>query len=135
MDAIPFEKSPQTEIGSIDFCRFWILYPRRVAKKDAEKAWSAMTAEQKFAAIESLPIHVRYWTAAGTEKEWLPYPASWLRGERWTDELELPVPKNVEAAWWTSETGIMREGLKRGLKPRAGESLQDFKARVAMAPA
>lgn len=130
MDAEAFAETPQAKDPISEFCAFWDLYPRRVAKKDAEKAWRGLSESQRFAAIQSLPIHVHYWDAIGTTKDWLPYPASWLRGERWTDELEMPKEKQPD--WWASDSGIMREGLKRGIRPRPGESMQDFKARVAM---
>jgi hypothetical protein len=118
-----------------DFEAVWNIYPRKVAKAHARKMWARLSEEQRFAAMHALPVHVRYWNIAGRELERIPHLGSWIGGERWEDELEMPQTKTDAAPWWSSETGIMREGLKRGLKPRAGESLQDFKARVAMAPA
>ncbi len=109
---------------------WWAIYPRRVAKKDAEKAWRVMTEAQKFSALESLPTHVRYWQLAGKEKEFLPYPATWLRGERWEDELEMPVAKKIEDAWWASNEGIQRKAREVGIIARGGESYQDLKARI-----
>lgn len=111
-----------------DFAEFWSLYPRRVAKKDAERAWIRMTSEHRFAAIQSLPIHIRYWEAAGTSKEFLPYPASWLNGHRWEDELEMP--KAPEAAWWKTEKGIEAKACELGMYARPGESHFDLKARI-----
>ncbi len=111
-----------------DFESFFNLYPRKVSRKDAEKAWLALTPEQKFAAIESLPIHIRYWSAAGTTKEYLPYPASWLRGERWEDELEMP---KAEGDWWRSTAGIEAEARKLGMwPPKAGEDWMSLKAKI-----
>lgn len=70
------------------FDDFWKLYPRRVARKDAEKAWKGIRSEdypQIFAAIEQAKQ-----TDDWQRDNWryVPYPATYLRGERWTDELE-----------------------------------------------
>jgi hypothetical protein len=71
-----------------DFDVFWRAYPRRVGKKDAQAAWkrlkpNADTVQAILAALE--------WQAQS--KDWqkddgiyIPYPATYLRGERWTDE-------------------------------------------------
>lgn len=112
-----------------DFDSFWNLYPRRVAKRDAEKAWARLSAEQQFAALSALPIHVRYWQAAGTSKEYLPYPASWINGERWSDELEMPAAPE-EAQWWKSTSGIEAKARQLGITPRAGEDWHSLKARI-----
>ncbi len=115
--------------GSLAFERFWQLYPRKVAKMDAQKAWRTMTDSQRFAALESIPIHVRYWQLAGTQKEYLPYPASWCRGERWTDELEMPEPTSGNA-WMKSESGIATKAAQVGVQARPGEGYQELRARI-----
>ena len=37
------EMESQTESMIVDFSDFWGMYPRRVAKKDARKAWDKIT--------------------------------------------------------------------------------------------
>lgn len=113
------------------FEEFWALYPRRVSKKDAQAAWGQMTEQQKFAAIHSLPVHVRYWSMSGTTKEFLPYPATWLRGERWEDELEMPeVSASAQNEWMKSQTGIAKKAQEVGITPKAGEGWHELKARI-----
>lgn len=68
-----------------DFADFWLLYPRRVAKKDAAKVWARLTAEQQVAALVACVAWRVTWSRK--DVEYLPYPASWLNGERWEDEL------------------------------------------------
>lgn len=114
----------------IDFSAWYELYPRKVCKKDAELAWKKLTPDQKFVAFESLPIHVRYWAAAGTEKEYLPYPATWLRGERWQDELEMPVTQKPADEWWKSAAGIQAKGASLGIFAKPGEGYPELKARI-----
>jgi hypothetical protein len=113
-----------------DFDPWYELYPRKVCRKDAQLAWKKLTPEQRFAALHALPIHVRYWHAAGTSKEFLPYPATWLNGERWTDELDMPSPKDEMGEWWKTTAGIQRKALSLGMQARAGEDWHQLKARI-----
>lgn len=64
---------------------FWALYPRHVAKKDALKAWGHIDPELYVAIVIAVYHWRRVW--ALKESQFVPYPASWLRGERWDDEL------------------------------------------------
>jgi hypothetical protein len=82
------KQEPLTESPQADFATFWLLYPRRVAKRDAEKAWSKMTAAERYDAIVALVDWSRIWRARG-EIEFIPYPATWLNGARWEDELPV----------------------------------------------
>ena len=125
--------SPQA--GPIRFEEFWNLYPRRVAKKDAEKYWSRLSQSQRRLAIDAIPSHVSVWEAEGRSKEYLPYPASWLRGERWTDELEMPKEKipDKAVAWWASDEGVMAKGKELGIHAKGGEGMAQYKARVVEA--
>ena len=67
------------------FDDFWLLYPRRVARRDAMKAWAQMTQAEQMAAVVAMVDWRRVW--ATKDREFLPYPATWLRGARWEDEL------------------------------------------------
>lgn len=70
---------------SATFDDFWLLYPRRVARRDAMKAWAQMTPAEQMAAVVAMVDWRRVWASKDTE--FLPYPATWLRGARWEDEL------------------------------------------------
>ena len=113
----------------MSFDEFWALYPRRVSKKEAMTAWSRLDEGKQFEVIQSLPIHVRYWSLSGTTKEFIPYPATWLNGERWTDELEMPEPTGGNA-WMKSESGIATKAAQLGVTARPGEGYPELKARI-----
>ena len=80
------------------FEEFWIVYPRKVAKKDALKAFHKAI---KIIRLESLIVAVRseisknpMWKKDGGV--FIPYPASWLNGERWNDASKIEIkPKNA----------------------------------------
>ena len=117
-------------MADVDFDQFWAAYPRKEARKDAAKAWSCMTEVQKFTARESIGIHVSYWDASGRAKNYIPLAGSWLRGERWADELTMP-ESDTQADWWRSIAGIEAEARKLSMwPPKAGEDWMSLKARV-----
>jgi hypothetical protein len=78
------KKPPRADARSEAFEAFWAIYPRRVAKGDAVKAWRAKKCDD-FAAevIDAVERHRESLRAKG---DYCPYPASWLNAERWNDE-------------------------------------------------
>lgn len=117
-------------VNDSDFETFWTLYPRKVAKAHARKMWQRLSAEQKFAATAALPVHVRYWNLAGRDLEKIPHPGSWLGGERWEDELEMPsAPENAQ--WWKTPAGIEAKAKEVGCWPaKPHEGWHELKARI-----
>lgn len=113
------------------FDQFWILYPRKVAKRNAEKAWRRMTDVERRKAIEAIPNHARMWE----DVAFIPYPATWLNGARWDDEIKYfgPTLKQVVTAWWTTHEGVEKKARELGMQAKRGESYADFKTRVAEA--
>ncbi len=80
------------------FEQFWTLYPRRLARKDAERAWRKIPPFKQIDVVNALKNHVRLWEQKGTEKQYIPYPASWLNGARWEDEIDLG-PEMPQCDW------------------------------------
>lgn len=70
-----------------DFAAFWALYPRRVARMAALKAWRRLAPRDQAAALGAMPAHVEYWRQAERDHERIPHAATWLNGRRWEDEL------------------------------------------------
>ena len=72
------------------FNRFWKLYPRKVGKKAARRAFekvmrSGVALETLVTALERQKCS-KQWTKDGVQ--FVPHPATWLNGERWEDEVE-----------------------------------------------
>lgn len=72
----------------VGFEDFWRAYPRRVAKKDALKAWQKISAEHHGRIMQAIEANKRseQWKKDGGQ--FIPYPATWLNGERWEDEID-----------------------------------------------
>lgn len=73
------------------FASFWAAYPRKVKKKEAFTAWEkikSLDAELLQIILDSVAQHSysEEWTRE--KGRYIPYPASFLNGERWTDEVQ-----------------------------------------------
>ena len=65
----------------------WSLYPRKVGKGQARKAWIAAAKKVDPAIIiEGLKIHLP--ELRDKPAEYQPHFATWLNGERWADQLD-----------------------------------------------
>lgn len=101
------------------FLRFWCEYPRKRAKGDAEKAWKSINPGDELIA-RILASLVR----AKTSRDWLveggrfvPYPATWLRGKRWEDDVGVPSAETKPQE--EVNTAILEI---QGLSPKGGSS-------------
>jgi hypothetical protein len=79
---------PWPQLSADNFGAFWQLYPRRVAKLDAQRAWARLTSQQRSECLARLPLHVDYWHGTETLRQFIPHPATFLNGRRWEDEIE-----------------------------------------------
>ncbi|MCD8143930.1 MAG: hypothetical protein LUD79_01085, partial [Oscillospiraceae bacterium] len=78
-------------VGVVSFDEFWAAYPRRAGKKDAAKAWGQIKPGRDLA--DRIIAGVERWNQS---EQWtkdngrfIPYPATFLRGERWNDEVTV----------------------------------------------
>lgn len=82
--------SPEEKLNLLFAC-FWEVYPKKVKKKDAFKAFKGIKDVEKV-----LPDIITDVEEKKQTKDWqklngqyIPYPASYLRGERWNDVNEV----------------------------------------------
>jgi hypothetical protein len=73
-----------------DFQAFYKVYPRKMARLDAEKAYLQIrrrdiSHERIMAGLE------RYLEHLPEDVCWIPYPATWIRAGRFDDEYEMPL--------------------------------------------
>ena len=115
------------------FDEFWALYPKKVAKGAAIKAWAKLTKCEKEEVIFILPKHLEYWKFKSTEKDYIPYPASWLNAMRWLDELdfEQSKPKKPALPWYSTDELTLAKAAELGITPYAGESYAQLRQRIS----
>jgi hypothetical protein len=68
------EPSLKSDLDSFD--TFWLLYPKKVAKADALKAWKQVL--KKKTADEMIALTKAYSESKLPDMTYIPYPASWL---------------------------------------------------------
>lgn len=71
-----------------EFCRFWDCYPKHIAKQEARKAWAQLAPGpdlvDRIVAALAWQCQQPSWLKDGAA--YVPNAATYLRGERWTDE-------------------------------------------------
>lgn len=84
----PSNTCSSTSLTSVDeFDSFWSLYPRRVGKKEARKAWDRMTVENRASALCVVGAHAALWEREGRGSTKIPHASTWLNRESWEDEI------------------------------------------------
>ena len=117
----------------MNFADFYSLYPRKMGRKDAERAWNRLTPIQQAESLEAMPNYLKYWKVKETAKDFIPYPASFLNAERWTDEIDIePIhSKKPELPWYSSEELTKAKAQELGVQAYAGEGWQQWRARIS----
>jgi hypothetical protein len=77
---------------------FWPKYPKKKAKEDAIKAWLQIDYNPELYKTIMCAIEIQKTTEDWTKEKgkFIPYPASWLRGKRWEDDVKGVVCKTPE---------------------------------------
>ena len=112
------------------FDEFWSLYPRKIAKAAARKAWCKLSAEQQLMAAKAIDTHCQYWKAKETELEFIPHASTWLNGERYEDELVIEPKKTKESKeWMFSNEGIDAKARELGIMGNGYDTYASLKAK------
>lgn len=69
----------------VDFDRFWNAYPKKDKKKDAKRIWLREKLDSLADTIIG-DIKGRLDSGEWKDKKYIPYPPTYLNGERWNDE-------------------------------------------------
>lgn len=98
------ERRPSEVAAAFD--RFWATYPLRKGKADARKAWEKI-AKDPLIDLELIIGGAMRYRDDGTRRragsQYTAHPATWLRGERWTDELQ---PEAAEPVLSTADIRV-----------------------------
>lgn len=71
-----------------EFSAIWPLFPRRVGKGQAKRAYAAARRKADRSTIEN-GVRAFAEQSSGRDARYVKHPASWLNGECWTDELPV----------------------------------------------
>ena len=89
--AIKKQNKKLNELQEKQFDKFWQAYPKKVSKKQAQKSWKKINPslelfEKILKALEMVKQTEQWEKDNG---KFIPYPATWLNQERWTDEIKM----------------------------------------------
>lgn len=89
--AIKKQNKELNELQEKQFDKFWQAYPKKVSKKQAQKSWKKINPslelfEKILKALEMVKQTEQWKKDNG---KYVPYPATWLNQERWTDEIKM----------------------------------------------
>lgn len=97
------------------FDQFWSVYPRKVGKKDAVKVWNQIRPNPDL--TNQIVQGVERWKRSEQwtkdDGRFIPYPATFLRGERWNeyDRAEvIPSPKPATAKNYDDGEDFLDDG-------------------------
>jgi ribosomal protein S27AE len=71
---------------------FWKAYPKKKERKYALKVWEKLKVDDALfdTIMKALEAHKKSFDWTKNKGQFIPNPTTWLNGERWNDEVELP---------------------------------------------
>ena len=103
---------------SVIFDDLWSIYPKKVGKGQARKAFNAALRKVDYDKIHAALIdYVK--ASTGKDKKYLPHLSTWLNGERWDDELQeqslqdMTSEQQMQAILGSSEPSISQSLLAK----------------------
>jgi hypothetical protein len=108
------DESPNVDVTRITFDMAWSRYPRKVAKKDAMKAWAGVSPVDYPVIMKAIEAHRKSDQWRKDNGSYIPYFSTWLRGERWNDEFDVEVDLTMGQCCW-NQHGTRENGPRCAL--------------------
>jgi len=115
----PYSKRELDKSNSCPFADFWAVWPFKVSKASAEKAWRKLSDDDRIAAKASAAGWAQKWRAANVSASPI-HPASYLNQRRWEDEIEPPMLRAINGG--QSPPSWPDEPIR--IRPRPPQELQ-----------
>jgi hypothetical protein len=91
--------------SAVQFEAFWDMYPRKVGKGAARKAWKSATKRATGVMINLALSVQKHAGMFDKETQFIPHPTTWLNQERWEDEIPVA---------WTPGSGGSPPPMRNG---------------------
>lgn len=100
------DKDKDISICAQWFDAFWASYPKKKSKADAEKAFRKKVKDEDTynKIMQVLEVAKKSYEWTKDDGQYIPYPATWLNGERWNEDYSVRGPRNQFAKFSESET-------------------------------
>lgn len=103
-------------VGENLFDEFWKVYPRKVAKGAARKAWAQLGPDEVLGKtiIAAITSQAKTKGAEWSREnfKYCPHASTWLNQERWNDEIKEQTNGNARIQTTASKTRIYRENTE-----------------------
>jgi hypothetical protein len=99
-----------------DFKRWWMAYPNRASKKDARRVWAAIapTSAAVDRWMDTLAWQCQQPQWVKDDGQYVPLPTTYLRGERYDDEMPAHLKPHVRRCWHDHEPACTsRDGCEQ----------------------
>lgn len=78
------------------FKKFWEVYPKKTSKRDAIGAWVKMAPDKElFSVIIASIVAHKFKSEQWQNKQYIPYPGSFIRGRMWDNEIIEKTPEKT----------------------------------------
>lgn len=121
------------KLSTAGFAEFWLAYPKKRNKGEAEKAWASLCPDAELqqrisSALESAKRRSD-WTKDGGK--FTPYPASWLRAKGWEDEPDVMAYSDLTAKAIETYNAVLPaagwpEAAKTPFSPQRESAIREF---------
>lgn len=91
------------------FRQFWAQHPRKVGRQNAIRAWDKIKPDPE---TKAQIMHALAWNKANNPQwtkdggQFIPHPATWLNGQRWTDEQTVITPEQQSRPMSVTEKNL-----------------------------
>lgn len=113
------------------FDQWWKVYPNKVKKKQARKAWYKndlnLIVDKLVADVENRKSNDRQWAEG-----YVPHPTTYINGERWEDDIQKSTPQQASMKLPRDVNKLMAFGTKMGYPARSGEDEQPYRDRLLL---
>ena len=116
------------------FNNLWSIYPRKVNKRMAEKAFNKLNPMEQAQALEAMPNHIKYWKSTDTQLAYIPHLSTFLNQYRFEDEIvieEVKQNKKPPLPFYATEELTLQKAKEVGITPYAGEGWSALRMRIS----
>jgi hypothetical protein len=103
------------------FAQFWELYPKRVGKGAAEKAWLKIKPSESLQGQICDAVRLQAGSPRFTKDngQYIPNPATWLNERRWEDEVDFRTPAKQETTLDKNRRNLAEaRAMRNGKEPQ-----------------
>lgn len=112
------------------FAEFWGNYPKKKDKAAALRAWNKLKPDAELLAVILKAISEQKTTIEWTKErgQYIPYPASWLNGRRWEDEIDSAQKASYDMA--EIKRSQAQDKIEYIPKQKPGETDEQYQERI-----